>query len=250
MPAQSTGRFAAMEQAVSTAHGPDASGFRLVESNADGLKWRLVLIDSATPLAGPPVLRLVWRCHGPVADGARDCRGRPRRQGPHAVRRPQHHAARHDQSRAARCPAGAYRQPSEHPDPRLQCLAPARLVRARGRRRNRVRTPEPAHAQQADDCRQPRGDPGRAQCRRRVHGPEDRVQLPRPRRAGRRAGGAPGQRGVRPLLEQRLGAPDSAVGVAKCHAGDAGGDRAAARGGGPPRDAGCPDRCAQLGRRS
>jgi putative cardiolipin synthase len=48
MPAQSTGRFAAMEQAVSTAHGPDASGFRLVESNVDGLKWRLVLIDSAT----------------------------------------------------------------------------------------------------------------------------------------------------------------------------------------------------------
>jgi putative cardiolipin synthase len=48
MPAQSTGRFAAMEQAVSTAHGPDASGFRLVESNADGLKWRLVLIDSAS----------------------------------------------------------------------------------------------------------------------------------------------------------------------------------------------------------
>ena len=27
--------------------GPDISGFRLLESNADGLKWRLVLIDNA-----------------------------------------------------------------------------------------------------------------------------------------------------------------------------------------------------------
>ena len=48
VPAQSTGRFVAMEEGIRAAQGSDASGFRLVESNADGLKWRLVLIDSAT----------------------------------------------------------------------------------------------------------------------------------------------------------------------------------------------------------
>ena len=47
-PAQSGSPFASMEESVSVAHGSDASGFRLVESNLDGLKWRLVLIDSAT----------------------------------------------------------------------------------------------------------------------------------------------------------------------------------------------------------
>jgi cardiolipin synthase C len=41
------GPFAAIESRIGAAHGPEASGFRLVESNADGLKWRLVLIDSA-----------------------------------------------------------------------------------------------------------------------------------------------------------------------------------------------------------
>jgi putative cardiolipin synthase len=48
IPAQSTGRFVAMEEGIRAAQGSDASGFRLVESNVDGLKWRLVLIDSAT----------------------------------------------------------------------------------------------------------------------------------------------------------------------------------------------------------
>jgi putative cardiolipin synthase len=47
MPAQSTGRFVAMEEGIRAAQGSDASGFRLVESNVDGLKWRLVLIDGA-----------------------------------------------------------------------------------------------------------------------------------------------------------------------------------------------------------
>jgi len=33
---------------ISAVHGLEASGFRLLERNADGLLWRLVLIDSAT----------------------------------------------------------------------------------------------------------------------------------------------------------------------------------------------------------
>lgn len=40
--------FAAIESGIRTAHGPDASGFALLDSNDDGLRWRLALIDSAT----------------------------------------------------------------------------------------------------------------------------------------------------------------------------------------------------------
>jgi putative cardiolipin synthase len=42
------GRYAGLESRITARHGPDASGFRLLESNADGLMWRLVLIDNAT----------------------------------------------------------------------------------------------------------------------------------------------------------------------------------------------------------
>jgi putative cardiolipin synthase len=45
---QPAGRLAALESRIAVANGADASGFRLLESNADGLQWRLVLIDSAT----------------------------------------------------------------------------------------------------------------------------------------------------------------------------------------------------------
>ena len=48
MPVQGTGQFVTLEEAIRAANGPDASGFRLLESNLDGLKWRLVLIDSAS----------------------------------------------------------------------------------------------------------------------------------------------------------------------------------------------------------
>ena len=48
MPVQGTGKFVTLEEAIRAANGPDASGFRLLESNLDGLKWRLVLIDSAS----------------------------------------------------------------------------------------------------------------------------------------------------------------------------------------------------------
>jgi putative cardiolipin synthase len=41
-------RFAVIEQGIAAGQGSDASGFRLLERNADGLKWRLVLIDSAS----------------------------------------------------------------------------------------------------------------------------------------------------------------------------------------------------------
>ena len=46
-PPRAEGRFAALENTITTVRGPDTSGFRLLESNADGLKWRLVLIDNA-----------------------------------------------------------------------------------------------------------------------------------------------------------------------------------------------------------
>jgi len=47
LPAQPDGAFSALESAIRGAHGPEASGFELIDSNADGLRWRLALIDSA-----------------------------------------------------------------------------------------------------------------------------------------------------------------------------------------------------------
>jgi putative cardiolipin synthase len=41
------GRLAAVERRVAAVHGADASGFRLLERNADGLTWRVALIESA-----------------------------------------------------------------------------------------------------------------------------------------------------------------------------------------------------------
>jgi cardiolipin synthase C len=41
------GALAAAEAALSSAHGPDASGFLLLERNEDALAWRLALIDTA-----------------------------------------------------------------------------------------------------------------------------------------------------------------------------------------------------------
>ena len=47
MPARAEGVFYALESAIQSSHGPDMSGFELLDSNEDGLRWRLVLIDSA-----------------------------------------------------------------------------------------------------------------------------------------------------------------------------------------------------------
>jgi putative cardiolipin synthase len=47
LPAQADSAFAEMEFGIREAHGPDASGFRLIDRNEDGLRWRLALIDSA-----------------------------------------------------------------------------------------------------------------------------------------------------------------------------------------------------------
>ncbi|MCG6874788.1 MAG: phospholipase D family protein [Betaproteobacteria bacterium] len=47
LPAKPDGAFASLESAIRAAHGPDASGFELLDRNADGLRWRLALIDSA-----------------------------------------------------------------------------------------------------------------------------------------------------------------------------------------------------------
>jgi len=41
------GAFADLEARIAARHGADMSGFRLLDANADGLRWRLVLIDSA-----------------------------------------------------------------------------------------------------------------------------------------------------------------------------------------------------------
>lgn len=46
-PAQPDGAFAAIESAIHAANAPEVSGFRLIDRNEDGLRWRLTLIDSA-----------------------------------------------------------------------------------------------------------------------------------------------------------------------------------------------------------
>lgn len=42
------GPFAEMENTIRSRHGDEVSGFDLLDSNEDGLRWRLALIDSAT----------------------------------------------------------------------------------------------------------------------------------------------------------------------------------------------------------
>ncbi|KPK55876.1 MAG: hypothetical protein AMS22_03095 [Thiotrichales bacterium SG8_50] len=47
LPAQPDGAFSGIESAIRASHGPEASGFELIDRNEDGLRWRLALIDSA-----------------------------------------------------------------------------------------------------------------------------------------------------------------------------------------------------------
>jgi putative cardiolipin synthase len=47
LPPQPSGAFAQMEAAIRSAHGPEVSGFELLDRNEDGLRWRLALLDSA-----------------------------------------------------------------------------------------------------------------------------------------------------------------------------------------------------------
>lgn len=47
LPAESDTAFHGIEAAIRSAHGPEASGFELLDRNEDGLRWRLALIDSA-----------------------------------------------------------------------------------------------------------------------------------------------------------------------------------------------------------
>jgi len=47
MPAQPDGVFFDIESTIRTTHGTEASGFKLLDRNEDGLRWRLALIDSA-----------------------------------------------------------------------------------------------------------------------------------------------------------------------------------------------------------
>jgi putative cardiolipin synthase len=47
MAARSDDAFSDLESAIRATHGPEASGFELIDRNEDGLRWRLALIDSA-----------------------------------------------------------------------------------------------------------------------------------------------------------------------------------------------------------
>lgn len=47
MSAQPDDVFAGLESSLCAAHGPEVSGFTLLDRNEDGLRWRLILIDSA-----------------------------------------------------------------------------------------------------------------------------------------------------------------------------------------------------------
>jgi cardiolipin synthase C len=46
-PARADGAFSDVEASIRGAYGPEASGFELLDSNEEGLRWRLALIDSA-----------------------------------------------------------------------------------------------------------------------------------------------------------------------------------------------------------
>jgi cardiolipin synthase C len=47
MPAKPDGAFAKIESGIRERHGPEVSGFELLDSNEDGLRWRIALVDSA-----------------------------------------------------------------------------------------------------------------------------------------------------------------------------------------------------------
>jgi putative cardiolipin synthase len=47
LPAKPDGAFAENEEQIQAAHGADFSGFKLLDSNEEALRWRLALIDSA-----------------------------------------------------------------------------------------------------------------------------------------------------------------------------------------------------------
>ncbi|MFY7865370.1 phospholipase D-like domain-containing protein [Roseateles sp.] len=47
-PPQDTGVWAQTEAQVKALHGPEKSGFRLLDKNSEGLKWRLALLDQAS----------------------------------------------------------------------------------------------------------------------------------------------------------------------------------------------------------
>lgn len=47
LPAAEDGAFAQIESEIRAQHGPDTSGFKLLDHNTDGLTWRLALIDTA-----------------------------------------------------------------------------------------------------------------------------------------------------------------------------------------------------------
>jgi putative cardiolipin synthase len=47
-PPAATGLLADAETQVRRDHGPDRSGFHLLDRNEDGLRWRLALMDAAT----------------------------------------------------------------------------------------------------------------------------------------------------------------------------------------------------------
>jgi hypothetical protein len=210
------GPLADAERAFAMRHGDAQSGFKVLQANHDALAWRLAVIDSARHSLdlqyyvwfGDKVGQLLLARVVAAADRGVKVR----------LLFDDLNTLLHDMG-SVELRDAALAQVDRHPRIEIRVFNawrerdPARPRRGSG---VGLRAPEPAHAQQADGGRQPRGRHRRPQHRRRVLRAQPTVQLPRPRRAGRRPGGAPGQRGVRPLLEQRLGAAHPARDIRRC----------------------------------
>lgn len=242
--------FAAIEQSLRKSNGDGVSGFEIFlrpQRERPALAARACRLGA--PHDRPAVLRVVRRHRGAPAHQAGDRRGRPRGEGAHPHRRPQLAAC--GTPPPSTCATNCSPPSTRTRTSKCACSTPGRAATSSdgpGRRWGNG-APQPAHAQQVDHRRQPGDDPGRAQPRRRVLRAQPRVQLPRSRRDRHRARRAAGLRGVRPLLEQRLGA--GGLGAEAPH--EARGRRRGARPDGPgtrgqpvPREH--PSRAAGLGR--
>ena len=58
LPPATEGILAEMANAILAEHGPDSSGFKLLDSSFDGLQWRLALIDSA--VSSVDIMTYLW----------------------------------------------------------------------------------------------------------------------------------------------------------------------------------------------
>lgn len=58
LPPATEGVLADMANAITAAHGPESSGFKLLDGSFDGLQWRLALIDSA--VSSLDIMTYLW----------------------------------------------------------------------------------------------------------------------------------------------------------------------------------------------